>query len=379
MRPKGSLAEGDMATRLKLLGLLLAAGGVGIVFVGVELQRPDWLLAGTLTFSAFALPILVPFLYTLLRKSPLGIHWDVTIASILSFTTLFLIGNYTKVDNKFWEWVSKLDWEKGVPGAIGAAGQVVIAILAVWVAGRQNEITEKLTTQQNVITQQQTIDTYFQGISELILDDEGQMEDWPLERAIAEARTAALLASVDAGGKAKVIRFLSSANLLTPLRRDGMLGRPILDGAGGYVVDLAKGVRVINLGSMLAGEDLSQTDLRRAVFTGANLARVNLEGCNLAGADFTGAILQKANLRGADLTGVRFFWGEDVQAATPRHRTIAANFQTGAHTGAVVEGIDLTGAKGISPEQRQYLCAWGGEETRRTLPGGCRAIAPKSL
>ncbi|HAN45021.1 MAG TPA: pentapeptide repeat-containing protein, partial [Cyanobacteria bacterium UBA8156] len=255
---------------------------------------------------------------------------------------------------------------------------VVIAILAVWVAGRQNEITEKLTTQQNTITQQQTIDTYFQGISELVLDDEGQMEDWPLERAIAEARTAALLASVDAGGKAKVIRFLSSANLLTPLRRDGMLGRPILDGAGGYVVDLVKGVRVINLGSMLAGQNLSHTDLRRVVFTGANLARVNLEGCNLAEADFTGAILQKANLRGADLTGVRFFWGEDAQAATPRHRTLVANFQTGVHTGAVVEGIDVTGATGISPEQRQYLCAWGGEETRRTLPGGCRAIAPQA-
>lgn len=363
-----------MPTRIKLLGLLFATGGVGVTFVGVELLREDLILTGTLIFSLFTLPILLPFLYTIFRKSPLGIHWDVTLASTLTFMTLFLIGSYTKFDNKFWEWVAKLDWEKGVPGAIGAAGQVVIAILAVWVAGRQNEITEKLTTQQNVITQQQTIDAYFQGISELILDEEGQMEDWPLERVIAEARTAALLASVDAGGKAKVIRFLSSANLLTPLRRDGMLGRPILDGSGGYVVDLESGVRVINLGSMLTGKDLSYTDLRRAVFTGANLARVNFEGCNLAGADFTGAILLMSNFRGADLTGASFFYGDNVNVATPRSRTVAPNFQTGAQTGAVVEGVDLNGAVGISPEQRQYLCAWGGAETRRTIPGGCRAV-----
>jgi uncharacterized protein YjbI with pentapeptide repeats len=364
-----------MPPRIKLFGLLLATGGVAVTFTGVELLREDLILAGTLIFSLFTLPILLPFLYTIFRKSPLGVHWDVTFASALTFATLFLIGNYTRIDNKFWEWVGKLDWEKGVPGAIGAAGQVVIAILAVWVAGRQNEITEKLTTQQNVITQQQTIDAYFQGISELILDEEGQMEDWPLERVIAEARTAALLASVDAGGKAKVIRFLSSANLLTPLRRDGMLGRPILDGSGGYVVDLETGVRVINLGSMLAGKDLSYTDLRRAVFTGANLTRVNFEGCNLTGADFTGAILLDANLRGTDLTGAQFFHGHDVPAATPRSRTELPNFRTGAQTGAVVEGVDLTGAIGLSPEQRQYLCAWGGTETRRTVPGGCRSIS----
>jgi len=54
------------------------------------------------------------------------------------------------------------------------------------------------------------------------LDEEGLLEDWPQERAIAEGRTAAILSSVDGGGKAKIIRFLTSSKLLTPLKRDSL-------------------------------------------------------------------------------------------------------------------------------------------------------------
>lgn len=360
-------------TRLKVLSLIMAAGAVGVVAAGTQLNQEHLILWGTIGVAVLSLPILLPFLYRFYITSPLGVHWDVTFASLITFATLFLLGNYTKLDNKFWEWVGSLNWEQGVPGAIGAAGQVIIAILAVWVAGRQNEITEKLTGQQNIITQQQTIDAYFQGISDLVIDEEGQMEDWPLERVIAEARTAALMGSVDAGGKAKVIRFLSSANLLTPLKRDGLLGRPILDGSGGYMIDLEHGVRVINLGTMLAGQDLSHTDLRRAIFSGANMVKANFESSNLSGADFTGSILIKCNLRGTDLSNVKFFHGF-LEQASPRSRNFSPNFQTGAYTGAVVDGVDVTGAVGLSEENRQYLCAWGGSETRRTIPGGCRDV-----
>lgn len=75
----------------------------------------------------------------------------------------------------------------------GALGQILVALLAAYVAWRQYVISRDLTTQQNRITQQQTIDSYFQGIADLILDDEGLLEDWPPERAIAEGRTAAIL------------------------------------------------------------------------------------------------------------------------------------------------------------------------------------------
>ncbi|MCA6525648.1 MAG: pentapeptide repeat-containing protein, partial [Pseudanabaena sp. M158S2SP1A06QC] len=245
---------------------------------------------------AIILPILVPPFLSAIANSPLGKHWDITLSSILAGVSLFMAAHVTELDLAFARWFDSLKWE-----ALGAVGQILIAILAVWVAWRQNQISESLTGQQNVITQQQTIDSYFQGISDLVLDPQGQLEDWPLERAIAQARTAALLGGCDADGRAKIIRFLSSANLLTPLKRDGLLGRPILDGTGGYVVDLANGVRVVNLGMMLANRDICNTDLRNADLSGANLIKANFVNCDLTGANLVGAILAKANLRGTDL------------------------------------------------------------------------------
>jgi len=72
--------------------------------------------------------------------------------------------------------------------------QILIAVIAVYVAWRQYIISRDLTiqqnlltVQQNLITQQQTIDSAFQGISDLVWM-EGLLEDWPQERAIAEGR-----------------------------------------------------------------------------------------------------------------------------------------------------------------------------------------------
>ena len=65
-------------------------------------------------------------------------------------------------------------------------GPNLIAILGVYVAWRQYVISKDLTIQQNRITQQQTIDAYFQGVSDLALDEQGFLEDRPQERAIAE-------------------------------------------------------------------------------------------------------------------------------------------------------------------------------------------------
>lgn len=111
-----------------------------------------------------------------------------------------------------------LSWEAiGALGEVfGATGQILIALLAAYIAWRQYVISRDLTIQQNTITQQQTIDAYFEGISNLVLSPDGQLDDWPLERAIAAGRTAAILNGVDRFGKAKILRFLSTANLLSP-------------------------------------------------------------------------------------------------------------------------------------------------------------------
>ena len=45
--------------------------------------------------------------------------------------------------------------------------------------------------------------------------------------SLSEGRTAAIMSSVDAEGKAKILRFLSQSRLVTPLKRDRLLGRPV--------------------------------------------------------------------------------------------------------------------------------------------------------
>ncbi|NJR57937.1 MAG: pentapeptide repeat-containing protein [Cyanobacteria bacterium CRU_2_1] len=272
-------------------------------------------------------------------------------------------------------WYNGLNWDAvGATGeVIGAVGQILIAVIAVYVAWRQYVISKDLTIQQNIITQQQTIDSYFQGISDLVLDEEGLLEDLPLERAIAEGRTAAILSSVDANGKAKVLRFLSRSQLLTPLRRDGRLGRAILDGVGGYAEERDHGIRVIDIGVMLAGAELSGTDLRWIDLSDINLIRANLSRCDLVKTNLARSILCEANLSGSDMMGTRLFYGS-YKTATPRSRTDMPNYTTGEFTGAVVEDTNFTGVDRLSEGQRYYCCAWGGSATRETIPGGCEGI-----
>ncbi|WP_242018468.1 pentapeptide repeat-containing protein [Pseudanabaena sp. FACHB-1998] len=354
--------------RIKALFLIIAAIATLFASVATYLERDELVYISLAVISVVVLPILLPPVLTAIAESPLGRRWDVSISAILAGSAVLIAAHVTQFDASFARWFDSLKWE-----ALGAVGQILIAILAVWVAWRQNQISEELTGQQNVITQQQTIDAYFQGISDLVLDPQGQLEDWPLERAIAQARTAALLGGCDADGRAKIIRFLSSANLLTPLKRDGLLGRPILDGTGGYVVDLANGVRVVNLGMMLAARDVSKTDLRNADLSGANLMKASFFNCDLTGTNFGGAILAKANLRGTDLSRVKLFYGK-LETATPRDRLHLPNFETGEYTGAIVEDADFSKAIDLSEDNRKYLCAWCGKKSRKTIPGGCEDV-----
>lgn len=288
------------------------------------------------------------------------------------------LGKFFGVYERLNSWLAQAKWDEFGSWAdwFGAIGQIMIAVIAVYVAWEQYVISKDLTIRQNMITQQQTIDAYFQGISDLALSDEGLLEDWPQERAFAEGRTAAILSSVDASGKAKILRFLSQAKLVTPLKRDGLLGRAILDGAGGYAEDRAGGLRVIDLGVMLARADLSGTDLRWTDLSDSYMIRINLSYCDLVKANFARTVLYEANLTGADLKGVRLFYG-DLETASPRSLTAQPDYQTGENSGAVVENADFTDVERLGEEQRYYCCCWGGEKTRRTIPGGCDGIPNK--
>jgi len=359
------------ALALMLLGLVVdnfwigVSGAIVTLLVSLQMLSP--------AFKAALEELILPQQRSQLLAILAGIA---AIAGLLKF-----IGFYHRLD----VWAQQVNWDASGSLAewFGALGQIFIAILAVYIAWQQYVISRdltieqnRLTTQQNIITQQQTIDAYFQGISELALDDEGFLEDWPQEQAFAEGRTAALLGSVDSSGKAKVLRFLSQSKLLTPLKRDRRLGRPILNGDGGYEEDRAYGVRVIDLGVMLAGAELSGNDLRWTDLSEANLVRANLSRCDLVKANFSRTILYEANLTDADVKGTRFFYGP-VETASPRSRTESPDYRTGANTGAVIENADFTGVKELSESQRKYCCTWGGEKTRATIPGGCEGIPNK--
>jgi uncharacterized protein YjbI with pentapeptide repeats len=347
---------------------------VAVILVGLILDSLWLTLAGSLVAVVISLRLMWPFIEEVFRElSPPQRSLLVALPS--AAFGLYGLLRVSGLNQAILTWGRSLRWD--VIGALGdffgAFGQILIAMLAVYVAWRQYVISRDLTVQQNRITQQQTIDAYFQGISELVLDDEGLLEDWPQERIIAEARTAAILSSVDALGKAKVIRFLSRSKLLSPLRRDGRLGRPILDGQGGYEESRAEGTRVIDLGAVLAGTDLAGTDLRWTDLSEANLVRADLSRCDMIRANLARTILYQADLSGADLMGARLFYG-DIETASPRTRGDRPDYTSGSHTGAVVEGANFSNVQRLTDNQRRYICAWGGTKTRATVPGGCEDV-----
>lgn len=367
---------------VKPRALLITLVAIAITFIGVAIN--NWFVGifGTLVTLVLSLVILLPWLQYVVVEwfSPQDRTIFVAFVGLLSACIGLL--KFSGVGSRLVLWGSQINWD--VAGTLaewfGALGQILIAIIAVYVAWRQYIISKDLTiqqnlltVQQNVITQQQTIDSYFQGISDLVLDEEGLLEDWPQERAIAEGRTAAIFSSVDGSGKAKILRFLSRSKLLTPLKRDRHLGRAILNGFGGYAEDRVAGVRVIDLGVMLAAADLSGTDLRWTDLSEANLVRANLSGCDLVKANLSRTILYDANLSGADLNGIRLFYGS-VDKASPRSRTEPPNYETGEQTGAVIQNADFSNVQRMSDTTRYYCCAWGGEKTRVTIPGGCEGI-----
>ncbi|MDX2232071.1 MAG: pentapeptide repeat-containing protein [Leptolyngbyaceae cyanobacterium bins.349] len=362
-------------TAPRVLVLLLA---IVIMFAGLIINS-FWIgIAGSLVALAISIQILWSPLRRLLVEFIPEQERAILFGSLFGVIALFGFLQMTGVFRRIGANLANLGWDAiGALGEVlGAVGQILIAILAVYIAWRQYIISRDLTIQQNTITQQQTIDAYFQGVSDLVLDEEGLLEDWPQERAIAEGRTAAILSSVDASGKAKIIRFLSRARLLSPLRRDLRLGRAILDGTGGYEEDRLRGVRVIDLGVMLAGADLSGTDLRWTDLSEANLIRANLSRTDLVKANLARTILCDAKLSQADINGTRFFYGKP-EDASPRSRLEPPNYRTGRHTGAVIEGADFTDVQQMTDDQRYYCCAWGGSKTRSTIPGGCEGIPNK--
>lgn len=364
-------------TRLRRSSALRLLVAAGLTLLGLACHWPALALPAGLALLVLCLAELLPQLWRLLAER----IDEAPTARLLAVLGLMLALLAVPLALGWWDPYLNLYRSRDWPaigalgeGVIGAFGQILVALVALAIAWRQVLIDQRLTTQQNRITQAQTIDSFIQGISELISDQEGMLEDWPLERMLAEGRLAAVFGSIDKEGRSLVLRFLSHARLLTPLRRDHRLGRPILDGQGSYEEDRINGVPVIQLHAILKGVDLSGTDLRGVDFNGADLRGADLAGSDLSGANLAGSNLAGANLEQARLEGTRFFYGR-AQTASPCRSDQHADLQSGSGSGAVVENANFSGVQRLDPQSHHYLASWSGSRSRGSLPGGSKGIA----
>ena len=304
-----------------------------------------------------------------------------------------------------------MNWEAvGALGElVGAIGSISIACIAVYIATRQwldgkrisreqREMTEKIERnheaakqEQERIVRAQSLDSYFDGISTLLLrDEDGVLNE--MARNLTKGRTDAILKILKSDEKRNLVAFLYGSGLIsrngteTPsvvalsgsdlsqadlsgidLRKAGFGGTD-LRGAQITEADLDHAdLRGANLSQAnLSGTDLSNSDMHGVIAATANFSSVDLcdsdlSGADLRGLDFTGADLESANLSGSNLRGA-IFTGTNLSSAN----LSGANLREAGFVGAKlldtrltnlisIEDADFSEAQNLSDENREYL------------------------
>ena len=172
---------------------------------------------------------------------------------------------------------------------------------------------ENLRQQELEQLQQQAVTDYFNQLSTILLDVEGNLRDPQNEdpRTLLTATTLTLLRDPNLNGvrKGQVIEFLSQMSLVQrefvygPQRPEDQIIVVTLVGANLRDADLwFADLNGADLrGADLVGANLRYADLRGADLSDANLRYAYLGFANLVGADLRDADLRDADLRDADL------------------------------------------------------------------------------
>ena len=293
----------------------------------------------------------------------------------------------------------------------GAVGSIAIAVVAVyvgirqWVDGKrisreQRELTEQIEANHNISTQEQeriiraqSLDSYFDGISTLLLrDEDGIFTD--TARSLTKGRTDAILKILKSDEKRNLIAFLYGSGLISangtgepPMvalsgsdLSEVELNGASLPKAGFGMANLRRAaIKEADLDGVdlrgadlsdadLSGSDLSQANLHGviapgAVFSGVDLSSAVMSGADLRGADLSGSDLTSANLSGANLNGA------DLRSAKLENANLSgANLRGVNLTGAAlrgarldnlisIEGADFTGVSSLSSESAEYLAS----------------------
>ena len=273
------------------------------------------------------------------------------------------------------------------------------------ISREQRELTEEIERkseaaklEQDRIIRAQSLDSYFDGISTLLLlDEDGIFTD--TARSLTKGRTDAILKILKADEKRNLIAFLYGSGLISS-NGDGEPAMVALSGSDLSEVELNgtalpnAGFGMANLrgasikeadldGVDLRGADLSEADLSEADLTGSDLSLANLHGviapgAILSGVDLSHAVLSGADLRGADLSGSDLtstdlsgsnLHGADLRDAKLDNANLSgANLRDANLTGAVlqdfnltnlisIEGADFTGVSDLSSESAEYLAS----------------------
>ena len=293
----------------------------------------------------------------------------------------------------------------------GAVGSISIAAVAVyvgirqWVDGKristeQRELTEEIERnneaakqEQDRIVRAQSLDSYFDGISTLLLrDEDGIFTD--TARNLTKGRTDAILKILKADEKRNLVAFLYGSGLITrngdsepamvalsgsdlsQVEMDGVVlqhagfGMANLRGASVKEAALAfVDLRGADLSDTdLSGSDLSQGNLHGAIATesmlnGADLSDADLSGADLRGAslrstDLSSANLSGSNLQGADLSGSKLD-SVNLSGSNLRQVNLAGVTIGGADLSNLIsiEGADFTGAADLDDQSFQYLAS----------------------
>lgn len=207
-----------------------------------------------------------------------------------------------------WDWLQLL----AIPLFLGIGAWWLGSSL--WTTG-QSVVENRLQTERELEAARQhraALEAYFDSMSDLLINGRlhsGGSRDSSV-RSVAQARTLALLRSVDGKHRGQAVQFLYDSGLVGPSRilelrradlRKAQLAGAVLTKAYFWQANLA-GANLV--GANLNGADFWLSNLKDARVAGASLRRAHLGGADLTSADLRGADLTGANLRDAILDGV---------------------------------------------------------------------------
>ncbi len=260
---------------------------------------------------------------------------------------------------------------------VGAVGSISIACIAVYVATRQwldskrisreqRELTEEIERhneaakqEQDRIVRAQSLDSYFDGISTLMLrDEDGVLTE--MARNLTKGRTDSILKILKSDEKRNLVAFLYGSGLISPNGNDsppvvGLSGSDLsqaeLSGTSLRKADLAmanlRGACMTDMdldevdlrGANLSEANLAGSDMSRANFHGVIAATADMHGVDLSDTDLSGADLRDIDLRGSDLSSANLS-GSNLRGA----KLTAANLTSANLSGANLREADLNGA-----------------------------------